>query len=77
MDIRRECLWLNKNIKIGNKEITWNAWHNKGINLIHDIANENGTFLSKANLEQKYNVKCDFLKYSALKDAIGGKNLKQ
>ena len=23
LKIRRECLWLNKNIKIGKKEISW------------------------------------------------------
>jgi hypothetical protein len=29
IDVRRECLWLNKNIKINRKQIKWNLWINK------------------------------------------------
>jgi hypothetical protein len=38
-DIRRETLWLNKWIKLKNKELLWTEWNEKGINLIHDILN--------------------------------------
>ena len=69
-DIRRETLWLNKNIKTNDKEIKWNSLHKKGINIIHNIVDEYGKFLTAQELEAKYNVKCDFLKYNTIKDAI-------
>ena len=69
-DIRRECLWLNKNIKINEKEVRWKTWEDKGINILHDILTEKGTFLTSEQIEAKYNVKCNTLKYNVLKDVI-------
>jgi hypothetical protein len=69
-NIRRESIWLNKNIKVNNKELRGAKWHNAGINCIHDILNEDGTFLTLIELENKYSIKCDFLKYNKIKDAI-------
>ena len=70
IDIRREYLWLNKNIKINKVQIKWNLWFKNGIKQIHDIVDKNGDFLSAKDLELKYNIKCDILKYNKLKDAI-------
>jgi hypothetical protein len=69
-DIRRECLWLNKNIKVNAKEVRWYSWQEKGINIIHDLLTKKGTFLTSQEIENKFNVKCNILKYNALKDAI-------
>jgi hypothetical protein len=69
-DIRRETLWLNKNIVFQKKEFNWKDWHQKGINIVHDIVKENGTFLSSHEIEARYNFRCEFLKYNTLKDAI-------
>jgi hypothetical protein len=69
-DIRRECLWLNKDITINRKTVEWNSWHINGINIIHDIVNKEGKFKTPLELEQQYNIKCNVLKYSQLKDAI-------
>jgi hypothetical protein len=68
--LRKECIWLNKNISFKKIEIPWKKWSEKGINLIHDILDDNGNFLSTTDIEQKYNFKIDFLKYNALKNAI-------
>ena len=70
IDIRRELLWLNKMIILNKAELLWTQWKTKGINLIHDILNEDGSFLTHRQLEEKYNIKCNFLKYNTLKDAI-------
>ena len=70
IDIRRQCLWLNENITISNNHINWDSWKDKGINIIHDIVNKAGHFLTTQEIEQKYNFKCDFLQYNKLKDAI-------
>jgi hypothetical protein len=69
-DIRRQWLWMNKHIKINKQEIKWNTWINKGIKLIHDIVDNEGKFLTINELQQKYSVTGDFLKYNSLKDAI-------
>jgi hypothetical protein len=70
IEIRRQCLWFNKEIKLNNKEIQWNEWHKKGINIIHDICNRDGTLLTSQEVELKFDIKCDFMKYTALKDVI-------
>jgi hypothetical protein len=49
------------------------AWQNKGINIIHDIMNEQGSFLSPKELEDKFNITINILNYTALKDAIPSK----
>jgi hypothetical protein len=70
IDIRRESLWLNKNIKLNKMELKWEEWQNKNINIIHDIVDEQGQFLTSNSLELKYGIKCDVMKYNALKNAI-------
>jgi hypothetical protein len=69
-EIRRETLWLTKNITINEREMLDKRWHNKGINIIHDIINKDGKFLTVGEIEQKYKTPCDVLKYNALKEAI-------
>ena len=46
MDIRRECLWLNKHIRIKKELFKWEEWHSKGINIINDVVEKNGTFIT-------------------------------
>jgi hypothetical protein len=70
IDIRRQCIWLNENITVNKETLNWKNWRDKGINLIHDILNNKGDFMSSAEIEQKYNYKCDILTYNKLKDAI-------
>ena len=53
-----------------NKELRSHLWHSNGINIIHDIVNEKGFFLSSNKIESKFGIKCDALKYNTLKDAI-------
>ena len=69
-DIRQQCIWLNKHIKISKKEIKWKAWIDHGIYLIHDILDDKGNFISIAKMEELFNFKCDFMKYNSLKDSI-------
>jgi hypothetical protein len=70
LDIRRQWLWLNKNIKINKKVIRWKSWKEHGINILHDIINDKGIFLTTTEIFEKYHLKVDFLKYNSLKDAI-------
>jgi hypothetical protein len=69
-DIRRESLWLNKNIIFNGNEIRGKTWERSGILIIHDILNENGTFLTPREIENKYHITCNIMKYNTLKEAI-------
>jgi hypothetical protein len=65
-------MWLNEKIKVNNKQIKWNAWQSKGINIIHDILKPSGEFLLPQEINDKYQIKCDIMMYNRLKDAIPG-----
>jgi hypothetical protein len=69
-NLRRETLWLNENIKINNEELNWKGWQEKGINIIHEIVDFQGNFLTLEQLNQRFNVKCDTLCYNSLKNSI-------
>ena len=69
-DIRRQWIWMNKNIKINKKEIKWKAWLDKGIKIIHDIIHSDGSFLSTTEIQETYGLKVNFLEYNSLKDSI-------
>jgi hypothetical protein len=69
-EIRRQWLWTNQFIKINKQEVNWKIWYEKGIKIIHDIIDINGNFKTMDNLSLVYGLKCDFLKYNSLKDAI-------
>ena len=70
LDIRRQCIWLNKNITVGKKQIKWKVWREAGINIIHGIVSNTGEFLTAQEVEQKYNIKCNIMDFNGLKDAI-------
>ena len=70
MDIRRQCLWLNKHIKINREEIKWNTWIQHGTFLIHDIVNEEGKFIGIEEMRQLFNFRGQVLQYNSLKDSI-------
>jgi hypothetical protein len=70
MDIRRECIWFNQEIKINNEYINWKDWQDKGVNIIHDIVDKEGVFISEQMLEQKYGIKSDTMRYNSIKVAI-------
>jgi hypothetical protein len=70
LDIRREILWNNKNIKFKNQPLNWTIWKKQNIWTIHDIIDENGTFLLNTQIELKYGLKCNMLTYNTLKDVI-------
>ena len=71
-DIRRQFLWFNKNILINNN-YAWTQyieWYKAGIRLVHDILLISGQFKSINELENKYNIRIDIMKYNSLKDSM-------
>jgi hypothetical protein len=69
-EIRRQWLWLNKDIKVNKNEINWKKWQKQGIQQIHDIIDRSGNFLNINDLKTMYNLNASFLDYNSLKDAI-------
>ena len=65
-----EPLWLNHNILIGNKPAQQKEWEDKGINILNDILNENGSFKTCNHLQLEYNLNIDIMKYNSLITAI-------
>ena len=59
-------IWYNSDI-IKEKLVTWVQ---KGLMTIGDILDINGTILSKQEIEQKWNVNCNFLFYMRLKKQV-------
>jgi hypothetical protein len=64
-------IWLNSNIKIGCRSALYRAWYNSGVKIIGDIMDHNYAFISKAEIEMKFNLKniCE-LRYQSLCSAI-------
>jgi hypothetical protein len=71
--LRREVIWLNKNILIKKHEILYKDWHNKGILLLHDILKENGEFKSLNEINDEFNMTASCMEFNALKSAIPNK----
>ena len=63
-------LWNNKDITIEGKSIYWKAWFDKDIHFVQDLLNKNGNFLSLSELNDKYKLKTNFLRYQQIISAI-------
>jgi len=72
MNIRREYIWANKNIIIGNEYACdqYKHWFKCGIRQIHDIVDEQENFLDFDVLKEKMSLNDNILKYISLKSAI-------
>ena len=63
-------LFNNKEILIDQKTFFYKSWFQKGIFRIHDLLTRNGTFLSHGDFTQKYDLKCNLLRYLQVVSAI-------
>ena len=70
-------LWNNKEITIESKSIFWKCLFEKGIYFVQDLLNKDGKFLSLENIQRKYNVQLNYLKYFQLIAAISPNYLKR
>jgi len=68
-DILNENIWFNEQILIDNKPVNNKIWRNAGIRNIKDLVKGN-RLMTKQQLEEKYNIRCDFLFYNGLQAAI-------
>ena len=56
-------LWNNRLIKVENKSLFLKNWYEKGIVYIHDLLNEEGTWLSYDQFQNKFKIRTNFLRY--------------
>ena len=69
-DIRGQCLWYNKYIKI-NGECYFNAeMSNKRINILNDILNENGVLMDANSIKNEFNLRANILTINSIISAI-------
>ena len=68
--IHKNVLWNNKHILIQKKNIFFKDWYDKGVIFLSDLMNEEGKIISYETFREKYNIKCNQLKFMGLIDAI-------
>ena len=59
-------IWYNSNIKIRNKMLYYRTWKDKGINYVHDLLDNNGSFLKYNDFCVKYQLNNNLLRYYGL-----------
>ena len=71
-EIFNQTLWLNSKIRIGDNVAYNKQWITKNIKWIHDIVKGDGpyTFLTKEEIEEKYECHIPFMEYYGLLSAI-------
>ena len=69
-DILYQILWLNRHIQIDNDCMVNDEWYKRGCVFVKDLLSEDGTFLSCEAFIEKFSVKCNFLTYMSIIDAI-------
>ena len=69
-DILNEHLWFNRYIIVGEKTVFYKQWNQKSINMVQDVIDNNGKPLSIGELQLKYGIMIDVMKYNSLISAI-------
>ena len=69
-DILRQPLWYNDKIKIGQKVVCYKHWKNKGIRYVNDLVKGNGTFLTRREFEDMYEIESNLTEYYGMIDCI-------
>ena len=55
---------------MGKKTIYYRHWVENGVNIVNDLVDENGTFLSLDEFRRKYNIRTNFLEYGAVINSV-------
>lgn len=69
-ELNAEPIFLNENIKIGNKVIFYKLWLNRGVCFIRNVLDESGSFLSYENFKEIYGINTNYLTYIGCIQAI-------
>ena len=69
-EILNEQLFNNKRIIVDKKPCFFLSWHNSGIRKVVDIIDQNGNFMTKDSIENKYGVEIDIMRYNSIKASL-------
>ena len=70
VDIRKQIIWGNEEIKLFNKSLIFKEWIESGIILIDDLINENGDIAENAIYDKLINKRNWISEIISLKQAI-------
>ena len=68
--IASQFIWNNSHINISNCPIIYKKWIDRGVCIVNDLLNNDGTFLSFNDFSRIYQVKTNFLEYISVINAI-------
>ena len=63
--LNSESLWYNPKFKIGRHTIFYKSWYQKGVQIVDDLINTQGNFMTAYEFETNYGIK-DFFKVTGL-----------
>ncbi len=69
-EIFNRIIWNNRYITTKNKPFQWKTWVMKSITKIGDITDDQGMFLSYSEINQKFNLECNFLEVLQITQSI-------
>ena len=74
-EITKDCnseyvIWNNKHILIQGKSLFWREWYQKGIIYMHDLMNDNGSWMSFDQFSHTYGIRINFLRYLGILSAV-------
>ena len=69
-DICSEIIWKNQFIHIQKKHFLWQRWKNKGILTIDNLLDDSGLFLSHVDINEKYDLNCNFLDVLQIRQSL-------
>ena len=63
-------LWNNRRITIERNSVFWKQWFDQVVTFISDLTNSNGNFLTFEEVQNKFEIKANYLHYFQLIPAI-------
>ena len=68
--IQNQTIWENRYITIQNMPFTWKKWKDAGIIRIGNIIDNNGTYLNREQIQQKYGITVNFLELLQIRQSL-------
>ena len=69
-DIRNQCLWYNKYIKIDGESFINMEMSNKNINILNDILSKEGALMDTLSIKRDFKLQTNILTLNGLFSAI-------
>lgn len=74
LDIRGEVLWQNHHISSPRhmlRQDQWGSWSEAGMTMVHHLCHEtNNRILGHEEIQEKYQIKCNFLQALTIRNSI-------